>query len=85
MVDSRFKKALVAFGGAALLTAAALPAAAQDSPWQGRTILVTGANRGLGLELARQLQAAGATVLGTARSPGAQPRLTPRAWARPKS
>ena len=49
--------------------AAVLPAAAQDSPWQGRTVLVTGANRGLGLELARQLQAAGATVIGTARSP----------------
>ena len=30
MVDSRYKKALVAVGGAALLTAAALPAAAQD-------------------------------------------------------
>ena len=30
MVDSRFKQALVAFGGAALLTASALPAAAQD-------------------------------------------------------
>jgi L-arabinose transport system substrate-binding protein len=30
MVDSRFKKALVAFGGAALLTASALPAVAQE-------------------------------------------------------
>ncbi len=30
MVDSRFKKALVAVGGAALLTASALPVAAQD-------------------------------------------------------
>jgi len=30
VVDSRYKKALVAVGGAALLTAAALPAAAQD-------------------------------------------------------
>ncbi len=30
MVDSRFKKAFIAFGGAALLTASALPAAAQD-------------------------------------------------------
>ena len=30
MIDSRYKKALVAIGGAALLTAAALPAAAQD-------------------------------------------------------
>ena len=30
MVDSRFKKAFIALGGAALLTASALPAAAQD-------------------------------------------------------
>jgi L-arabinose transport system substrate-binding protein len=30
VVDSRFKKALVAFGGAAILTAAALPVAAQE-------------------------------------------------------
>ena len=30
MVDSRYKKTLVAIGGAALLTAAALPAAAQE-------------------------------------------------------
>jgi NAD(P)-dependent dehydrogenase (short-subunit alcohol dehydrogenase family) len=44
-------------------------AAADDSPWSGRTVLITGANRGLGLEFARQLHAAGADVIGTARSP----------------
>lgn len=33
------------------------------------TALVTGANRGIGLELARQLSAAGYTVIGTARQP----------------
>jgi NAD(P)-dependent dehydrogenase (short-subunit alcohol dehydrogenase family) len=34
-----------------------------------RTIVITGANRGIGLELARQASAAGATVVATAREP----------------
>lgn len=34
-----------------------------------RTVLITGANRGLGLEFARQYAAAGWTVIGTARQP----------------
>ena len=50
-------------------TGAPPAARAADGPWAGRTVLVTGANRGLGLELARQLTAAGATVIGTARDP----------------
>ena len=33
------------------------------------TVLVTGANRGLGLEFVKQLQAKGYRVIGTARSP----------------
>ena len=47
------------------------PAMAQaDTPAaKAPTVLITGANRGLGLEFARQLSAAGATVIGTARSP----------------
>src|SRR3546814_18797024 len=35
-----------------------------------RTCLVTGANRGLGLEFTRQLLAAGAHVVATCRQPG---------------
>lgn len=36
----------------------------------GTTVLITGANRGLGLEFARQFTEKGYTVIGTARSPG---------------
>lgn len=34
------------------------------------TVLITGANRGIGLEYARQFEAKGYTVIGTARKPG---------------
>ena len=34
-----------------------------------RTVLITGANRGIGLELSRQYTAAGWRVIGTARKP----------------
>ena len=43
---------------------------AEESPWSGQTVVITGANRGLGLEMARQLHSAGAHVIGTARNPG---------------
>ena len=45
------------------------PVEAGETPWRDQTVLVTGANRGLGLEFVRQLQAAGATVIGSARRP----------------
>lgn len=38
---------------------------------KGQTVVVTGANRGLGLEFTRQLQALGAEVIATARDPRA--------------
>ena len=42
-----------------------LPVAAKD----GTTVLITGANRGIGLELAKQYVAKGFQVIGTARKP----------------
>jgi NAD(P)-dependent dehydrogenase (short-subunit alcohol dehydrogenase family) len=59
----------------AICAAAGIPAGAAENPWQDKTVLVTGANRGLGLEFARQLQAAGATVIGTARNPATADEL----------
>jgi NAD(P)-dependent dehydrogenase (short-subunit alcohol dehydrogenase family) len=43
--------------------------ASAGSRFLGKTVVVTGANRGLGLELARQYVTAGADVVGTARNP----------------
>lgn len=52
-----------------LAVVVATAAHADESSWSGKTVLVTGANRGLGLELAKQLHDAGAEVIGTARKP----------------
>ncbi len=54
-----------------LFLAAALPQddAAPASRFAGKTVVITGANRGLGLEFARQYTALGAHVVGTARKP----------------
>lgn len=57
----------------AALAVTAAPRVAQqqsaEAPPRAYTVLVTGANRGLGLEFARQFREAGATVIGTARVP----------------
>lgn len=58
---------------AALLTGGPAAAPSRD-PGKGetrRTVLITGANRGLGLEFARQYNAAGWQVIATARQPDA--------------
>jgi len=56
----------------ALVTAAVFSpgvAAANDADQTAKTVLITGANRGLGLEFARQYADAGWKVIGTARAP----------------
>ena len=57
-----------------LVVLVAAPAVAQTD-WSGKTVVITGANRGLGLEFARQLNEAGANVIGTARNPEAADEL----------
>ena len=52
-----------------ILCLAVLPGPISAAPEQG-TVLITGANRGLGLEFAREFKARGYHVIGTARKPG---------------
>ncbi len=51
------------------------PALASDASAASPVVLITGANRGLGLELARQYGEAGWHVIGTARKPDAAAEL----------
>ncbi|MDH3994049.1 MAG: SDR family oxidoreductase [Gammaproteobacteria bacterium] len=59
----RFATALMVFVGMTFLAGASVAAE------NGMMALVTGANRGIGLELVQQMQAAGYNVIGTARKP----------------
>ncbi|HUQ53110.1 MAG TPA: SDR family oxidoreductase [Gammaproteobacteria bacterium] len=52
-----------------LLSAVCNAGLAQPAQGQGGTVLITGSNRGLGLELAKQYAAAGWRVIATARDP----------------
>ncbi len=65
--------AIIAIGAAASVASAQSGAAAGEPETAAHkkpgTVLVTGANRGLGLEFARQYAAAGWTVVATARKP----------------
>ena len=55
--------------------ASAQPAANGGGEARSRAVVITGANRGIGLELARQYSAAGWRVIGTARKPEAAGEL----------
>jgi NAD(P)-dependent dehydrogenase (short-subunit alcohol dehydrogenase family) len=60
---------LVALWAMAAPSALAVQDAKPSADGAKRTVLVTGANRGLGLEFAKQYHAAGWTVIATAREP----------------
>jgi NAD(P)-dependent dehydrogenase (short-subunit alcohol dehydrogenase family) len=66
---------IVLLTGNLLARQAELPAPAEITAARSRTVLITGANRGIGLEFARQYAAAGWRVIGTARKPDAAAEL----------
>jgi len=59
------------------------PHAAQSDPMSSRHVLVTGANRGLGLEFTRQLLAGGDHVIAACRQPGKATALNTLAGEHP--
>jgi len=61
------KNLLMLIAAATVLVSSLSCAQSEDDT---RSILITGANRGIGLELARQYSASGWHVIGTARAPG---------------
>ena len=74
---SLFRSSLMAIvvGGLFFSISPASIADNHGSSMEGRTVLITGANRGLGLEFARQYAADGWTVIGTARKPASAEEL----------
>lgn len=67
---------------ACAVAATSAPAAA--GPERAPVVLVTGSNRGLGLEFVRQYAALGWQVIATARDPAAAPELAALAAANPR-
>ena len=65
----RSSLAALAVGGLLISLSTTSLADGHASSANGHTVLITGANRGLGLEFARQYAADGWTVIGTARRP----------------
>jgi NAD(P)-dependent dehydrogenase (short-subunit alcohol dehydrogenase family) len=63
-------KVLLKIFAAALSLALLLLPGAGAAAGKPKTVLITGANRGLGLEFAREYHARGYRVIGTARNPG---------------
>lgn len=61
------KNLLILIAAATVLVSSLSCAQSEDDT---RSVLITGANRGIGLELARQYSASGWRVIGTARAPG---------------
>lgn len=59
-------------------------AAASAAPAQPPTVLITGANRGIGLEFARRYAALGYRVIATCRKPDAAPELQALAGKHPQ-
>ena len=71
VVLARSRQVLALVLAVAALLGVQTAASADDTAAEGaHTVLVTGANRGLGLEFARQYKEAGWKVIGTARKPG---------------
>jgi NAD(P)-dependent dehydrogenase (short-subunit alcohol dehydrogenase family) len=76
-ISRRWRLAICAVLAIVLVPAAgARIAAAESAAQEAPTVLITGANRGLGLEMARQYSAAGWRVIGTARKPDSAQELT---------
>jgi NAD(P)-dependent dehydrogenase (short-subunit alcohol dehydrogenase family) len=59
---------------------AATTPTANDAFYLGKRVLITGATRGIGEAIARQLAGAGATVLATARSVASAGEAASRCW-----